>query len=455
MKDLFLKYPLTKISIYNNFILILFSIVCVFSPARTYSADFSLKTTILDNGLEIAVVSDHRSPIVTQLVYYRAGSADESDENRGIAHMLEHMMFQGTSNYSGQEFRDSVERYGGIENAFTSADITGYWQTVGVEALEMIMRFEADRMENLIINQEAFNNEVEVVKEERIQRYESSPGGPFGEAVDAATYLAHPYRYPIIGYMHHIESFTIQQAQAWYEKWYIPSNAILILAGDITMEEILPLAKKYYGVIPSGAVPERERALEPPQLAERRVIYRDKRVSFPSLGRSYLTSSRAKRDGVAPALTVAAEILSSSTGLFYQELVVNQGIASSAGAYYSGNARDWGRFGIWIGSNGNSDVETMENAIDDLLNSVIKNGFSQEDVDRAKNSIISRQIFERDNVAQLARRVGAGLGVGLNKEEIVNWTNEISTVTLEDINTTLNQILDIRKSTTGLLLPAD
>ena len=433
----------------------MFSIVCVFSPARTYSADFSLKTTILDNGLEIAVVSDHRSPIVTQLVYYRAGSADESDENRGIAHMLEHMMFQGTSNYSGQEFRDSVERYGGIENAFTSADITGYWQTVGVEALEMIMRFEADRMENLIINQEAFNNEVEVVKEERIQRYESSPGGPFGEAVDAATYLAHPYRYPIIGYMHHIESFTIQQAQAWYEKWYIPSNAILILAGDITMEEILPLAKKYYGVIPSGAVPERERALEPPQLAERRVIYRDKRVSFPSLGRSYLTSSRAKRDGVAPALTVAAEILSSSTGLFYQELVVNQGIASSAGAYYSGNARDWGRFGIWIGSNGNSDVETMENAIDDLLNSVIKNGFSQEDVDRAKNSIISRQIFERDNVAQLARRVGAGLGVGLNKEEIVNWTNEISTVTLEDINTTLNQILDIRKSTTGLLLPAD
>ena len=433
----------------------MFSIVCVFSPARTYSADFSLKTTILDNGLEIAVVSDHRSPIVTQLVYYRAGSADESDENRGIAHMLEHMMFQGTSNYSGQEFRDSVERYGGVENAFTSADITGYWQTVGVEALEIIMRLEADRMENLIINQDTFNNEVEVVKEERRQRYESSPGGPFGEAVDAATYLAHPYRYPIIGYMHHIESFTIQQAQDWYEKWYIPSNAILIFAGDITMEEILPLAKKYYGVIPSGVVPERERAVEPPQLAERRVIYRDKRVSFPSLGRSYLTSSRAKRDGVAPALTVAAEILSSSTGIFYQELVVNQGIASSAGAYYSGNARDWGRFGIWIGSNGNSDVETMENAIDDLLNSVIKNGFSQEDVDRAKNSIISRQIFERDNVAQLARRVGAGLGAGLNKEEIVNWTNEISTVTLEDINTTLNQILDIRKSVTGLLLPSD
>lgn len=426
----------------------------VLLPLSSNGEDFTVEHAFLSNGMELAVISDHRAPIVTQLLYYRAGSADESDGNRGIAHMLEHMMFQGTKNIPGQEFRNIIARYGGTENAFTSPDITGYWQTVGIEALEEIMRLESDRMQNLKIDRESFQSELEVVKEERRQRYETTPGGPFGEAVDAAAYLAHPYRYPVIGYMHHIESLTIEEAQNFYDKWYHPSNALLVFAGDVTLEQILPLAENYYGIIPKIDMPRKNRVVEPPQLAERRVIYRDERVRFPSFGRSYLASTRTKRDGDAPALTIAAQILSGTTGLLYQSLVVEQGLATSVGAYYSGNARDWGRFGIWMAADGSKGIDPMEQAMDSLLAEIVRDGFSEDDVELAKNTIISASIYERDNVARLARRVGAGLAVGLNVQEITGWTDEINKVTLSDINSALRRVLNLQQSVTGLLLPA-
>ena len=429
--------------------------VALVSSAAVAAPDFQVDTATLSNGMEIAVVSDHRAPIVSQLLYYRAGSADEHDGNRGIAHILEHMMFQGTSTVPGQEYRDTIARFGGRENAFTSADTTSYWQTVGREALEVVMRLEADRMQNLVIDEESFLREVEVVKEERRSRYETSPQGPFGEAMDAAAYLAHPYRYPIIGYMHHIEAFTIDEARDWYDRWYSPANAILVIAGDTTLAEVLPLAEKYYGVIPAGVAQTRDRAVEPPQLAERRVIVRDERVRQPSFGRSYLAPSRTARDGMAPALTIAADILSGSTGPLYQGLVVDQGIAAAAGAYYSGNARDWGRFGVWMSPNRDSDVAVMESAMDALLEQILEDGVSAEDVARAQNTVNSAMIFARDSVTRLARRVGGGLSVGLTVEEITGWTDEINAVTVDDVNAALRQVLDQRKSVTGLLLPAE
>lgn len=433
----------------------LFAAACFFLPVAAAAADFAVDIATLSNGMAVAVISDHRAPIVTQLVYYRAGSADENDGNRGIAHMLEHMMFQGTANIPGDDFRDTIARFGGRENAFTSPDTTSYWQTVGKEALEVVMRLESDRMQNLVIDEAAFLSEVEVVKEERRERYETSPGGPFGEAVSAAAYLAHPYRYPIIGYMHQIEVVTIEEALDWYDKWYSPANAILVIAGDTTLAEVLPLAEQYYGVIPAGVTQPWSRAVEPPQLAERRIIFRDERVRQPSFGRSYLAPARTARDGVAPALTVAAEILSGGTGPLYQGLVVDQGVAASAGAYYSGNARDWGRFGVWVAPNRDSDVAEMEAAMDAMLAKILEQGVSQSDLELAQHSIASGLIFARDSVSRLARRVGGGLIVGLTVEEITGWSTEINAVTVEQVNAALRQVLDRRQSVTGIMLPVD
>ena len=419
------------------------------------AADFVVETAVLDNGLQVAVVPDHRAPLVTQLLYYRVGAADEGPRNRGVSHMLEHMMFQGTETVPADEFRDTIARYGGRENAFTSADLTGYWQTVGKEALEMVMRLEAVRMRNLALREEDFASEIEVIQEERRTRYESTPGGPFGEAVDFAAYQTHPYRYPIIGFPFDIEGLTVAKAREWYDTWYAPNNAVLVVAGDTSLAEVVALAEKHYGVIQPREVPSRWRTPEAPQLAERRVILRDPRVRQPSFSRSWLAPVRTDRDGVAPALRVLADVLSGSTGTLYQRLVVQQGLAASAGAFYSGGARDHGRFGVWMAGGREADVAAMERAMEEVLADVLANGVTAEDVALAQRLVRSDLVFGRDNVSRLARRIGAGLAIGLTVEEITTWSDQIDAVTVEDVNAAARQVLVRTRAVTGLLLPEE
>jgi len=424
-----------------------------FAPLQSWAADFEVETALLDNGLQVVVVPDHRAPLITQAVYYKAGAADEPAGKGGLAHFLEHMMFQGTTTTPGEDYRNTIARYGGEENAFTAQDMTGYWQTVAVEAMEIVMELESDRMANLRILPEDFESEREVLKEERRSRYESDPGGPFSEAMSAALYLAHPYRLPVIGWMHDIESNTLQDAVDFYKKWYVPNNAILVIAGDTTLAEVLPLAEKYYGVIPRGADPVRARPQEPPQLAERRVILYDDRVRQPSFSRSYVTSSRTARDGLAPALSMLSQILSGSTGRFYQALVVDQGIATSAGTFYSGGAMDQTQFGVWVSPARDADLDAVEAALDAEIARVVAVGVTQEELDLAKNGTLSALIFSRDSVTRLGRRVGAGLVIGLSIEEIVGWSDEISAVTVADVNAAAVLVFDRRHSATGWLLP--
>lgn len=419
-----------------------------------WAADFAVETATLDNGLQVVVVPDHRAPLITQAVYYKAGAADEPTGKGGIAHFLEHMMFQGTSNIPGEEFRMTIAAHGGEENAFTNQDMTGYWQTVAAEALEVVMRLESDRMANLTITPEEFESEREVLKEERRSRYESDPGGMFSEQMSAALYLAHPYRLPVIGWMHDIESRTLQDAIDWYQKWYVPNNAILVVAGDTTLAEVLPLAEKYYGVIPRGEQPLRDRPQEPPQLAERRITYYDDRVRQPSFSRSYVTNSRTARDGTAPALTLLSDILSSSTGRLYQSLVVDQGIAVSSGAFYGGNSVDQTQFGVWVAPRIDSDIAVMEAALDAELDKLLADGVTEEELRLAKTGALTSLVFRRDSVQSLGRRVGAGLAVGLSIAEIVGWSDEIAAVTVDDVNAAARLVLDRKHSATGLLLPA-
>ena len=425
------------------------------SPPRVVEGDFLIDTATLGNGMQVIVVSDHRAPLITQLVYYMAGSADENEQQVGIAHMLEHMMFQGTKNYTGREFRDIVALHGGRENAFTAPDLTGYWQTVGKEALAVVMELESDRMRNLLIEEEAFLSEKDVVKEERRTRYESEPSGPFGEIVNAALHLEHPYGRPIIGWMYHIEAFTIEDALEWYDTWYVPNNAILVIAGDTTLAEVLPLAEEYYGVIPAGELPPRFRPRNPDPVAERRVVMHDPRVRQPGFTRAYLAPSRTARDGVAPALVILADALSGGTGYLYQTLVVGQGIAASAGAYYNSRSLDDAAFGVWMSPNRDSDVGDMEAALDDALEAFLERGVTEEQVATAKNNVRTGLIFARDNVGRLARRIGGSIAAGLTLEEVTGWSAEINAVTVEQVNAAARLVLDKRRSVTGLLLPEE
>src|SRR5690606_23072163 len=249
---------------------------------------FDPKTATLDNGLQVVVLEDHRAPIVTHMVWYRVGSADEAPLKSGLAHFLEHLMFKGTKSLAPGEFSAVVARNGGQENAFTSYDYTAYFQNVSVDKLPLFMELEADRMQNLQLTDEVVAPELKVVLEERSQRTDSKPGGLFSEQFRAAQYLAHPYRMPVIGWRHELETLTTQDAIDWYNKYYAPNNAILIVAGDVKAEEVFALADKYYGPIPAKPLPERKRVMEPPQLAKRTVEMTDPRVREPSWRQSYL-----------------------------------------------------------------------------------------------------------------------------------------------------------------------
>ncbi len=423
----------------------------VLPPAQ--AEDFKVRTATLDNGLVIAVVEDHRAPVVTQMLYYKAGSADEQIGKSGVAHFLEHMMFQGTSTTPGAQFRSTIARFGGRENAFTSSDVTAYHQTVGKEALELVLRLEADRMHNLTITQKEFDSEKEVIKEERRNRYENEPPGQFGEQMQAAQFLSHPYGQPTIGWMHEIDATTREDALAWYKKWYVPNNAILVIAGDTTLEEVVPLARKYYGVIPRGADPQRFRPKEPPQLAERRVLLYDARVRQATFSRTYLAPSVTARDGVAPALSVLSAILSGGTGRLYQALVVDQRVAAGAGAAYSGGTLDATTFGVWAAPPRGGDIVALERAVDAELEKLLRDGVTEEEVTRAKVNVTSGLVFARDNVMGLARRVGNGLSIGQSIEEITNWSQVIESITVAQVNAAAKQALDRRRSVTGIMQP--
>ena len=228
----------------------------------------------LNNGMQAVVIEDHRSPAVVHMVWYRVGAADEPPGQSGIAHFLEHLMFKGTETLADGEFSQIVEANGGTDNAFTSWDYTGYIQRVSADRLDLLMEMEADRMRNLVLDPAVVTTERSVILEERAQRTDSSPGALFNEQMRASLYLAHPYRIPIIGWRHEMEGLTREMALAFYERFYAPNNAILIVAGDVDPAEVQALAETHYGPIePTPGLGPRARPSEPPQIADRRVVY--------------------------------------------------------------------------------------------------------------------------------------------------------------------------------------
>jgi zinc protease len=410
----------------------------------------------LDNGLKVVVIPDHRTPVVTQMIWYKVGSADETPGKSGLAHFLEHLMFKGTSQHPAGEFSQTVLRIGGNENAFTSTDYTGYFQRVPREQLPRMMEFEADRMTGLILKDENVLPERDVVLEEYNMRVANNPEARLTEQIMAALYLNHPYGRPVIGWRHEIEKLNREDALAFYKRFYAPNNATLVIAGDVEAKDVRSMAERAFGGVPAQpAIPaQRIRPQEPLPVAPRTVTLSDPRVEQPSLHRLYLVpSATTAAAGESPALDVLAQLMGGgSNSYLYRALVIDRPLAVSASAGYQGTSLDPTQFTIAAAPKPGVDFAQVEQVIDRVVADIAENPVRAEDLERVKTQLIAGAIYAQDNQATLARWYGGALTTGLSIEDIRSWPDRIRAVTAEQISAAAQKWLDKKRSVTGYLI---
>ncbi len=424
------------------------------TPAAFAFGGFKAETFKLDNGMEVVVLPDHRVPVVTHMMWYRIGSADEPESKSGIAHFLEHLMFKGTERIAPGEFSKSVARLGGQDNAATSTDYTNYWMRVAKEHLPRVMEMEADRMVNLQLTDEIVLPERDVILEERNQRIDNDPSSQLYEQMMAALYLSHPYGTPIIGWRHEVEGLTREDAVAFYKRYYAPDNAILVIAGDVTAEEVKPLAERYYGGLKPSGVTARVRPKEPPPLVARRMTLDDARVRQPQLTRFYLAPSYATDMKAAHALDVAAQILGGGdTSRLVRALVEEQKLAASAYAYFDSSSYDTTTFSIGGTPREGVPLDELEAAMDKVLAEFLEKGPTAEEMARAKNVLKSDAIYARDSQATMARIYGIALTTGSSVEDVESWPERIEAVTADEVVAAMESVARPEASVTGWLRP--
>jgi zinc protease len=421
------------------------------SPVVSRVSEFKL-----DNGLQVIVVPDHRAPVVTHYVWYRVGSADEPAGVSGVAHFLEHLMFKSTDTIASGAFSKVIAKLGGQDNAFTNYDVTGYYQRIAKDRLKTVMEMEADRMLNLRLTEREVTTEREVILEERRSRTENSPSAILSEQMSAALYQNHPYRIPIIGWMHEMAKLSREDALTFYKRYYAPNNAIVVVAGDVSVEEVKNLTQAAYGSLkPNPDIKQRVRPQEPPHRAPRRVELKDPRAGNASVRRYYLTPSiPTAAPAEAEALYLMMKIAANgSTSRLYQRLVSEEKIASSAGGWYSGSGLDSGSIGIYAVAGEGVDLGRLEAGMDSVLHELREKGVTESELDRAKKAFIAEFVYESDSQSALARRYAEGALLGQTIEQVNGWPAAIARVTVEDIARVAAKHLDIRNSVTGTLIP--
>ena len=375
--------------------------------------------TQLRNGLRVIVKEDHRAPTVVNMIWYRAGSMDEKDGYSGVAHALEHLMFKGTRKYKSGEFNRIVAAAGGNDNAFTSRDYTAYFQIVPKRALPKMMELEADRMKNLAFTQAEFASEIKVVMEERRMRTEDNPHALVYEAMNAAAYKAHPYRRPVIGWMDDLEHMSWQDAMNWYKDWYTPSNAYVVIVGDVNKDEVFKLAEKYYGGIKPHALPERKPQNEPEQKGIKRIVVKD----------------------VDPyALEVLAAVLDGhDAARFSRTLVRETRVAQSAGAGYDATLRGESMFYLDGQPGEGRSVAELEAALRDELRKIREQGVDEAELKRVKVQLVAGQVYKRDSMMAQAMEIGGIEAAGFHWRDIDRMLEKLKAVTAEQVQAVANK----------------
>jgi zinc protease len=413
-------------------------------------ADFTLA-----NGLELVVIPDHRAPVVTHMIWYKVGAADETPGKSGLAHFLEHLMFKGTAKNPTGKFSQVVARIGGQENAFTSQDYTGYYQRVPSDQLKTVMEFEADRMTGLQLTDDVVLPERNVILEEQNQRIGNNPRARLGEQIDAALYLNNPYGKPVIGWRHEMEELSRDDAIGFYRRFYAPNNAVVVIAGDVDPAKARALVEETYGKVPRhNNLPPRIRAQEPPPVAARSLTLADARAEIPTLQREYLVPSFAtSKRGESMALEVLAHILGSgSNSRLYRGLVVDKQVAVAANAWYDASTLDLSKFAIGGSPRPGVTLTQLEAETDAIVVEVIAKGVTAEELERAKTRLIADAVYALDNQASMARWYGTALTTGASVNDVKNWPDRIRAVTAEQVQDAARQWLDKRRSVTGYLV---
>ena len=450
-----------------HLLLITFGVFIASASAHAIDADFKIapnaKQTVLDNGLQVVVVPDRRAPVVTHMLWYRVGAADEAPGQSGVAHFLEHLMFKGTEKYPNGFFSKRVAAIGGQENAFTSYDYTAYYQRIAPEFLREMMEMESDRMRGLILSDEVVLPEREVILEERSSRTGNNPSARLGEALSAALYTNHPYRYPVIGWEHEIQALTSKEAFAFYYQYYRPENAILVVSGDVDVEAVFELARETYGTIAStGPGQRRVRPTEPPSETARTITLVNAQVTQQSVRRSFLAptmsdtmSAKLANSGSGSdpmALELLAEILGGGpTSRLYRQMVLNGGPASAAGAWYNGNTLDIGTFNFYAVPAGDQDLDDLIEQIQAIAEQIGVEGVSDEELNAARNRMLADAIYAQDSQSALARIIGAGLTTGLDLDSIQNWPSLVAKVSTADVQRVAQKYLNSSTAVTGYL----
>jgi zinc protease len=390
------------------------------------------------------------------MVWYKVGATDEYAGKSGLAHFLEHLMFKGTDKVPAGELSKIVARNGGEDNAFTSSDYTAYYQQMAADKLPLAMELEADRMVNLNIAADEVDEERQVVIEERRTRTENSPPALFGEQMDAAQFLAHPYRVPVIGWMHDIKSLNRDDAMGFYKQHYAPNNAVVVVVGDVEAAEVEALAEKTYGAVPRKQVPDRMQGHEPPQLAAREVVMKDPRVSEATWLRTWMApSNQYGETALAVPLSVLSEILGGgTTSRLYQELVVKRKLAVTAGSRYGDDGLGPSTFVVSVTPQDN-ETGPIPAAVEEVIGGIVENGVTDEELARAKRSLKAAAVYARDSGAGLANIFGSALVRGRTVQDVLDWPDEVEAVTKEDILQAARQVLVPEHSVTGMLLPAE
>ena len=419
----------------------------------------TVSTFKLDNGMDVVVIEDHRAPVVVHMVWYKIGAADESPGHSGIAHFLEHLMFQGTKDVPPEQFSKIVAAQGGSDNAFTTLDYTAYFQRVAADRLDLVMKLESDRMHNLNLLQSDVDTERKVILDERTQRTDSDPAALMGEQMAAAQYMNHPYGIPVIGWRHEMEQLTRADALDFYHANYAPNNAILVVAGDVKPDDVLALAKKYYGPIPpSDKIKPRVRPTEPPQLAERRLVLADSRVAQPYVIRTYLAPERNPADQrQAAAISMLAELLggNSTTSVLARALQFDTQKAVYTSAFYDGVSLDETTFGLVVVPPPGESLADAEKAMDDVLAKFLKDGVNAADFARIKTQVKAEKIYEGDNVQKLAHQYGAALAVGLSVKDVQEWPDLMQSITSDEVMAAAKLVLNRHDAVTGYLTTSE
>jgi zinc protease len=420
-------------------------------PARAAEGIFQFA---LQNGMQVLVIPDHRAPVVTQMLWFKVGAVDDPPGISGLAHFFEHMMFRGTKAVPADQFAQIIARNGGESNAFTDHDYTAFYEQIAKDRLPLAMKLEADRLANLDLSDKSVSTERDVVLEERRMRVDNEPQSLMSEQMEAALHLSHPYGRPVIGWADEVRRIDRVSAQDFYDHHYAPNNCILVIAGDVTPDEVRRLAQENYGKVAARELTPRAEFAEPPRIAETRMTITRADAKVPVFARIYRVPSYAQgRPGVAEALETYAQVLGGgTTSALYRILVEQRKLATDAGASYDGYARDAGELSLYAVPRPGVSLAVLEKAVDQVLAATAAAPPTKADLARAKTQLVASVTYRRDSQFQRATAYGQALAIGLTVDDVDGWQSRIRAVPAEAVRKAARS-LDRKEAVSAYLVP--